>query len=216
VELYRQAAAAGSIEGLYSMAQLHEQGLGVQRNVTEAIRLYRQAVRTAPFEQYGMAPFLALWWLRTRLLLQPLLRPLLRLLAACLSSPPLAGSRGRAGLAGGVAAQTDTSAGPWRQRYPAVPQLDTLLIALLAGMLTWVLWRRRQIRGQLTAPSTPPSATALPESNSAQRRPPSMQAAPVASAAAAAGLRQRSASRGGNDLEGEQAAARDAPPNARL
>lgn len=220
VELYRQAAAAGSIEGLYSMAQLHEQGLGVQRNVTEAIRLYRQAVRTAPFEQYGMAPFLALWWLRTRLLLQPLLRPLLRLLAACLSSPPLAGSRGRAGLAGGVAAQTHTSAGPWRQRYPAVPQLDTLLIALLAGMLTWVLWRRRQIRGQLTAPSTPPSATALPESNSAQRRaaghPPSMQAAPVASAAAAAGLRQRSASRGGNDLEGEQAAARDAPPNARL
>lgn len=152
-ELYQQAAAAGSVEGLLSLGRMRELGLGLGRNASEAARLYRLAITAAPHEAYAVAPFLALQWLRLRLLLAPLLRlgELLLLAvgrvvstrcgaASCSAATPLA-ARGRGQQLQWLSLGVLPSA-----------QWDTLLIAAMAGALTWVLWRKRQLQ-QRTAPA---------------------------------------------------------------
>ena len=238
VELYQRSAAAGSIEALYTLGRLREQGLGVDRNVSEAIRLYRQAVHTAPFECYAMAPFFALWWLRVRLLLGPLLR----LLAAHLpiALPPASAADGAARLAAGAAlrAGDGVPVRQWRQSGPSLPvaHWDTLLIALMAGMLTWVLWRKRQLSQQRSSPPSPTAATTAhqqqPDAAAGARLPAhgsrgssAPEAMPEGAAqlaagpsASAAGMRQRggAATSAGDSAAAGQEATPDAPPNARL
>ena len=117
----------------------------MQRNASEALRLYRQAVQTAPYEAYAMAPFLALQWLRLRLLLAPLLR----LLAAASGGP------GRARAAAVAGRGSSAGSQQWHQRSPGLPaQWDSLLIAAMVGVLTWVLWRKRQLQQRAEPPST--------------------------------------------------------------
>lgn len=194
------------------MGRLLERGLGVQRNVSEAIRLYTQAVHTAPFEQYSVAPFLALWWLRLRLAAAPLLR-----LAATLLAPPPAHAR----LADGVDARPGgMPAAQWRRRAPAVGQWDTLLIAAMLGALTWVLWRKRQLREQRATSAHPPAPASPPPPLQPAAQGPAVGSAGQAArgaALSAAGLRRRGAAGEPRDAaETDQPAAPDAPPTARL
>lgn len=145
---YRRAAAAGSVEGLFSLGRMLELGRGLPRNASEAARLYRQAIAAAPREAYALAPFLALQWLRLRVLLAPLLR-LAEL--ALLAGGNVAGS-GRIGGRRGPAAPGAGSGAAHSlgqqlvQRSPGLPQWDTLLIAAMVGALTWVLWRKRKLQ----------------------------------------------------------------------
>ena len=144
------------------LGRLRELGLGLPQSIPEALRLYRAAIARAPQEAYAMAPFLALHWLRLRLLLRPLLRPLLHLLGPAgrmlaggvqlsLAEQPAAAAAPVAVAAGGAAQQPG-------HRSPALPaQWDTLLILALVGVLTWVLWRKRQLGQQPT-----PAAAAAP------------------------------------------------------
>lgn len=156
--LFSQAAAAGSVEGMFMLGRLRELGLGLPQDPPEAMRLYRAAIARAPLEAYAMAPFLALHWLRLRLLLHPLLHPLLRVLAAVVqlsvAEQPPAAQAGVVVAAGGTAQQPG-------HRSPSLPaQWDTLLLLALVGVLTWVLWRKRQL-GQQPAPAAA-AATAAP------------------------------------------------------
>ncbi|PRW60182.1 Hrd3 like [Chlorella sorokiniana] len=151
-ELFRQAAAAGSTEGLFMLGRLRELGQGLPQDTSEALRLYRAAIARTPQEAYAMAPFLALHWLRLRLLLRPLLRvlgPAGRMLAAGghmpLAEQPPPAAAAAAVAAGGAAQQPG-------HRSPSLPaQWDTLLLLALIGVLTWVLWRKRQLGQQPAA-----------------------------------------------------------------
>lgn len=119
------------------LARLRERGQGVACDTADAARLYRIAIERAPLEAYAMAPFLALHWLRLRLLLAPLLAPL----------APLARALGAVLPAPAPEAAVAGSAQPFQQRSPALPsQWDTLLIAAMVGVLTWVLWRKHQLQ----------------------------------------------------------------------
>ncbi len=150
------------------LGRLRELGLGLPQDIPTALRLYRSAIARAPQEADAMAPFLALHWLRLRLLLRPLLRPLLRLLGPAgrvlaagiklsLAEQPAAAAAAAAVAAGGAAQQPG-------HRSPALPaQWDTLLILALVGVLTWVLWRKRQLGQQPAADGAvlvPPPAAA--------------------------------------------------------
>lgn len=152
VGLHRQAAAAGSAEGLFSLGRMHELGRGLERNASEAARLYRLAIAAAPSQAFAAAPSLALHWLRLRLLLAPLLRVAQRLLLVWGS---FAGA-GRGVEAPGTGRHGAHSYGQQlRQRASGLApaaQWDSLLIVALVGALTWVLWRRRQLQ-QRTGPA---------------------------------------------------------------
>jgi len=58
--LYKLAAEAGSIEGLYSLGWVHAVGTGVDKNSSHAAQLYRQAVQQAPDWRHAAPPFVAL------------------------------------------------------------------------------------------------------------------------------------------------------------
>ena len=122
--------------------------MGTAANASEAQRLYRQAIATAPYEAYATAPFLALHWLRLRLVLAPALRLLSALLLVCGGGRPVRGA-----------------VPPAVQVQPHAPpgvgvQWDSLLIVAMIGVLTLVLWRRRQLQQRAT--ESPPPAEAPP------------------------------------------------------
>ncbi|KAL4458581.1 hypothetical protein ABPG75_013446 [Micractinium tetrahymenae] len=163
--LYQQAAAAGSVEGLFSLGRIRDLGRGLERNASEAARLYRQAMAAAPYQAYAVAPFLALQWLRLHMLLAPLLQ-LGELLLLLLGGPAAGsggGSNGRTGAAAPGAAHGQRQ--QLQRRSPGLPagaQWDTLLIAAMAGALTWVLWRKRQLQ-QHTEQAAAPGQSGVPQ-----------------------------------------------------
>lgn len=158
------------------LGRAHETGAGLPANASEALRLYALAVGRASLEAYAMAPWLALHWLRARLALAPLLRllgPLAGALHALLPPPP-------------AAPAADAGAGgqpQFHQRVPSVvPAWDTLLIAAMVGVLTLILWRKRQLQ-QRGADGSGPAADQ--SANAAQPQPAVSDAATAAEAAAA-------------------------------
>ena len=58
--LYRLAAEAGSIEGMYSLGWVHAAGKGLPRNRTQAAALYKLAIQKAPDWRHAAPPFIAL------------------------------------------------------------------------------------------------------------------------------------------------------------
>ena len=64
------SAEAGESEGLYSMAWMHATASGIPRDVSQAVRLYRQAVQYAPDWQHAAPSFLALLLLPSLLAVQ--------------------------------------------------------------------------------------------------------------------------------------------------
>ena len=144
-ELFRRAAGAQSAEGLFMLGRLHEAGRGVPADAGEAARLYAAAIEAAEDEAHAMAPFLALYTLRLRSLAAPITAPCAAVLRM------LGGTSGHhAAEAADAAAAAATQQQQFHYRAPA-PSWDSLLLLALVGALTWVLWRKRQLREQQQA-----------------------------------------------------------------
>lgn len=175
MEHYRRAADKGSVEALHSLAYMHQAGLGVPRDLEAARRLYQEAVDKAEAEEQALAPWLALQWLRLRLAVAAAEGWWLGLLAVMGWGPGLDPSRsgGAAGAGGSLAGAVLAGgrAGALRQVAEAAKGWDGVAVALLTCALTWVLWRKRQVRqrreqlaraqqqeGQMASPPSPQQA----------------------------------------------------------
>ena len=72
---YKVAADANNTEGMYLLGWAHHRGIGTDRNISEAVRWYRLAIRTAGKLHWPkqVAPTLGLWAIRLDDALRPLL-----------------------------------------------------------------------------------------------------------------------------------------------
>lgn len=159
------------------------------QNLSLARELYARAVDKAPTEQQALAPWLALQWLRVCLAasavdgwLGPL--ALARLAAGWRAVVPRAAWEAAAAAAGGegkaAGLWAGSGTGPLQRVAAAASGWDALVMALLVCALTWVLWRKRQVRrgrqqptgsaaqqGGGSAPGSPQQPSAPQQANGA-------------------------------------------------